>query len=61
MDSLMQTTFSITKVSGIAPETVVASGGHDQPSVNGSYAIVTTGSTEQQRPSGRRHLRLVRD
>ena len=61
MDSPMQTTFSITKVSGIAPETVVASGGHDQPSANGYYVVATTGSTQDERAEKRAHLRLVQD
>ena len=60
-DRGMQSTFSITKVTGPPPGMVATSGGHDQPSTNG-YFVVTTGSTtEQQRPDGRSHLRLVRD
>jgi hypothetical protein len=58
----MQSTFSITNVTGMPPGRVVASGGHHhQPSANGTYAVVTTGSTEQQHPDERPHLRLVRD
>jgi len=55
----MSSTFSITKVTGIAPEKVT-SGGHAQPSANGQV-VVTTGSTEDERPKSRAHLRLVRD
>lgn len=57
----MQSTFSITKITGLPPEKVVTSGEHDQPSANGSYAVVTTGSTTDQRAEKRAHLRLVRD
>ena len=51
----MTGTFTITKVTG-APPWMVASGGHDQPSANGYYVVATSGSTKQNRPSGRPHL-----
>jgi hypothetical protein len=56
----MQSTFIITKVTGVSPETVT-SGSHDQPSANGSFVVVTTGSTSDERTEKRAHLRLVRD
>jgi hypothetical protein len=56
----MESTFSITKVTG-APPWTVTSGGHAQPSANGSFVVVTTGSSGQQRPGRHPHLRLVRD
>jgi hypothetical protein len=56
---VVASTFWITKVTGIAPE-AVTTGGHVQPSTNGC-AVVTTGSTEQEREKPRPHLRLVRD
>lgn len=55
----MQSTFSITKITGL-PEKVT-SGNHDQPSANGHAAVVTTGSTNDERAQKRAHLRLVRD
>ncbi len=56
----MSGTFSITKVTGVAPETVT-SGDHAQPSANGYVVVVTTGSTNDERAQQRAHLRLVRD
>jgi hypothetical protein len=53
-------TFSITKVTGIQPQSVTT-GSHDQPSANDYVVVVTTGSTDQQRVSTRSHLRLVQD
>jgi hypothetical protein len=60
-DPPMKSTFSITKVTGAPPWMLATPGSHDQPSGNGSNAVVTTGSTNQQRPDGRPYLRLVRD
>jgi hypothetical protein len=57
----MGSMFSITKITGIPPEKVVASGGHDQPSANGYVAAVTTGSPDERAVKKRDHLRLVRD
>jgi hypothetical protein len=57
---MMTGTFTITKISG-APPGMVTSGGHAQPSANGYYVVATTGSTEQDRPKGRPHLRLVKE
>jgi hypothetical protein len=56
----MLSTFSITKVTGLASE-MVTSGSHDQPSANGYVVVVTTGSTNAERTEKRAHLRLVRD
>jgi hypothetical protein len=56
----MQSTFSITKITGLPPEQVT-SGSHDQPSANGSFVIVTTGSTSDERADKRAHLHLVRE
>jgi hypothetical protein len=56
----MQSTFSITKITGLPPEQVT-SGSHDQPSANGSFLVVTTGSTNDEHANKRAHLRLVRD
>jgi hypothetical protein len=56
----MQPTFSITKITGL-PKEKVTSGSHDQPSANGHAAVVTTGSTNDERAQKRAHLRLVRD
>jgi hypothetical protein len=53
-------TFTITKVAG-APPGLVSSGGHAQPYANGYVVVATTRSTEQERPWGRPHLRLVQD
>ena len=57
---MMEGTFSITKVTGLAPE-VVTTGGHSQPSGNGYFVVVTTGSTDPDRAKARPHLRLVQD
>jgi len=35
--------------------------GDTKPSANGYYVVATTGSTEQERPTGRPHLRLVKE
>jgi hypothetical protein len=56
----MQSTFSITKITGLPPEQVT-SGDHDRPSANGSFVVVTTGSTNDERAEKRAHLRLVRE
>ncbi len=56
----MQSTFAITKITGVPPEQV-SSGSHDQPSANGFYKVVTTGSTHDEHAEKRAHLRLVRD
>jgi hypothetical protein len=56
----MQSTFSITKITGL-PQEKVTSGSHNQPSANGSVVIVTTGSTNDDRAEKRAHLRLVQD
>jgi hypothetical protein len=53
-------TFSITKVTGVSPETVTT-GGHDQPPTTGNVVVVATGSTERDRVDARPHLRVVRD
>lgn len=45
-------TFSITKVTGAPPGMLVASGGHAQPSANGSNAVVTTGNAKDEQPNG---------
>jgi hypothetical protein len=56
----MQSTFSITKITGLPPEQVT-SGSHDQPSANGSFVVMATGSTNDERAEKPAHLRLVRD
>ena len=56
----MQSTFSITKITGL-PKERVTSGSHDQPSANGHVVVVTTGSTTDERAKKRAHLHLVRD
>jgi hypothetical protein len=57
---MMNGTFTITKITGTPPG-MVTSGGHTKPSANGYYVVATTGSTEQERPTGRPHLRLVKE